>query len=121
MTEWNRKSIYKTLKEAWPNEHMSTYKEFCAGVFFHPGGKALRIRYDGVKTLSECYTQHVVDILDETQTKKHMVAKHFVFLTRYCNGPYYIGKNKIIFFDEDEAFIFKLCGGDIDNVKKVSD
>ena len=121
MMEWNRKNIYETLKEAWPNEHMSTYKEFCAGVFFQPGGKTLRLRSDGVKTLATCYTPHIVEVMDKTKTKKNMPSKHFVFLTRYCKGPYYIATHEIIFFDEDEAFIFKMCDGDIDNVKSVSD
>lgn len=121
MMEWNRKNIYETLKEAWPNEYMSTYKEFCAAVFFHPGGKTVRLRKDGVKTLEISYTSHIVEVLDRTKTKKNMPSKHFVFLTRYCKGPYYIATHEIIFFDEDEAFIFKMCDGDIDNVKEVAD
>ena len=50
-----------------------------------------------------------------------MPSKHYVFLTRYCKAPYYIGMKSIVFFDEDEALIFKLCDGDIDNVKTVTD
>lgn len=118
--KWSRNDIYSALKEDYPNEYMSTYKEFCAAVFFHPGGKALRLRFSGLDTLSKHYPHYDVEILDTTQNRKNMPSKHYVFLTRYCKAPYYIGMNTIVFFDEDEALIFKLCDGDIDNVETVA-
>ena len=62
-----------------------------------------------------------VEIMDEDHNREIMPSKHFVFLMHYCKAPYYIRKNGIIFLDEDEALIFKLCDGDIDNVKTVTD
>lgn len=118
---WTRKSIYDDAKKLWEDEEAPPYKKFCADFFFHPGGKALRLRSIGVKLLSSCYTPHIVEIMDKKQSRKKMPAKHFVFLTRYCKGPYYIGTHEIVFFEEDEAFIFKMCDGDIDNVKTVAD
>ena len=119
--KWTRKSIYRDLKRKWPNEHMSVYKEFCRAVFFHPVGSTLRLRHSGFKTLSAYYPHYMVEIMDKDQTRANMPSKHYVFLGRQCKAPYYIGMHEIIFFDEDEAFIFKMCDGDIDNVKTISD
>lgn len=118
---WTRKSIHEDFKEKYNQGDITSYKQFCANVFFQPGGKTLRLNSKGVKILELCYTSHIVEVMDKTQSKKTMPAKHFVFLTRYCKGPYYIGAHQITFFDEDEAFIFKMCDGDIDNVKTVAD
>lgn len=97
------------------------YKKFCREVFFHPGGESLRLNFKGSIFLSDYLPCHVVDIVDKTQSLKTMPSKHFVFLSKYSKLPYYMGKNSITFFDEDAAFLFKLCDGDIDNVKKVTD
>ena len=118
--KWSRIDIYNELTEKHPRDYQSTYKEFCAIVFFHPGGKALRLRSNGLDILSKHYPHYDVEILDETRNRKNMPSKHYVFLTRYCKAPYYIGMNEITFFDEDEALIFKLCDGDIDNVETVT-
>ena len=130
--EWTRKSIFKIISEDsqiwrvyWTESGKISsisdqYKKFCANVFFHPGGKSLRLNYDGVKILNKCFASFKVDILDQTRSRERMPSKHFVFLTRYCKAPYYIGRQYITFFDEEEALVFKLCDGDIENVTSVS-
>lgn len=124
--KWSRRLIYqdvsgyKNENDQLSNKDRTAYKKFCANVFFQPGGNTLRLKTEGVTVLETYYTSHIVEIIDKTQTKKNMPAKHYVFLTRYCKGPYYIGSRSITFFDEDEAFIFKMCDGDIDNVKTVA-
>ncbi len=108
-----RKEIYEESKSKL------SFEDFCHLYFFHPVGDALRLNHEGFKALKlrlPCYEVDVIEKLD----KRKMPGKHFIFLARFCRRPYYIGKNKITFFDEEEAFIFKLCDGDIENVKEVS-
>lgn len=110
---------YKTTTE------LKEYQKFCSKIFFHPGGKALRLRSDGLDFLKSYYPHYIVEISDGINVAtgsntKGMPSKHYVFLTRFCRKPYYIGSKRIVFFDEEEAFLFKLCDGDIDNVKAVA-
>lgn len=114
---WLRKKIHE---ECGKNYSLS-YQEFCAMIFFQPGGTTLRLKSYGWEILSNHYPSHIVHIVDKSRTRDKMPSKHYVFLTRYCKAPYYIGLTAISFFDEEEAMVFKLCDGDIDNVKKITD
>lgn len=97
------------------------YREFCRSIFFHPGGKSLRLNFYGMNFLAKYLPCHVIEVLNKKQNKKTMPSKHYVFLGKYAKKPYYIGEHTITFFDEDAAFLFKLCDGDISNVKTVTD
>ena len=69
--------------------------------------------------LRKHYKHHIVEVLAGSD-KREIPAKNYIFLARYCKAPYYIGTDKLVFFDEDEAFLFKLCDGDIENVDQVT-
>lgn len=130
--QWTRDSIFFNIIIGIPlperpdhktETELKKYKIFCSNLFFHPGGEALRLCNDGVKFLEKYHTSHTIDIIEFQKSgtnTSNMPSKHFVFLSRFCRKPYYIGMKKIIFFDEEEAFLFKLCDGDIDNVKTVA-
>jgi len=96
------------------------FKKLCAEIYFHPGGDTLRLSFKGLVFLSDYLPSNKVDVLIENQNRKTMPSKHYVFLTRYNKMPYYIGGKYITFFDEDAAFLFKMCDGDIENVKEVT-
>lgn len=93
-----------------------TYEFWSPVVFFHPMGDGLRLSNHGAKVLAKLDTAYEIDSVEERERP----AKHYLFLARFCRKPYFIGKSKIIFFDEEEAFLFKLCDGDIDNVQEVA-
>ena len=128
---WTRANIFQDIKERSPNkleldkkgEH--SFSKFCSKIFFHPGGSALRINNNGLEFLKTYYPHYIIEVNDNINSvaghnTKGMPSKHYVFLTRFCRKPYYIGSKKIVFFDEEEAFLFKLCDGDIENVKAVA-
>jgi len=115
----SRISIYNDL--VVNNNIIDTYSNFVKSYFFHPGGDALRLSSLGLKYLSQYYTCHTIDVLEKGHSRTRMPSKHYVFLGKYCKTPYYIDMYNIVFFDEETAFLFKLCDGDIDNVKSVTD
>ena len=119
--KWTRQQIFDDVRKKSPSYDKMSFKEFCASIFFHPGGKALRLRANGIAILKDFFPTFDVDIMDKEQSKKNMPSKHFVFLMKYCKAPYYIRNNGVIFLDEEEALIFKLCDGDIANVKNVTE
>lgn len=108
-----RKEVYDQTKSKIP------FDEFCREYFWHPAGDALRINQIGLQYFRMYIPCHQVDVIKKLDKSK-MAGKHFIFLARFCRRPYYIGTNKIFFFDDEEAFLFKLCDGDIDNVKEVA-
>lgn len=114
-----RQKVFQDVQDQH-NEELD-YKKFCREVFFHPGGESLRLNFKGCGFLADYLPCNVVDIVDKTQSITTMPSKHYVFLSKYSKLPYYMGKHTITFFDEEAAFLFKLCDGDIDNVKKVTD
>lgn len=120
MNNIKRKNIFDEFLEIPkdPSFKVINFKEFCSTYFFHPGGDAIRLNYHGLNYLKQFLKCHTVECID--MKKQFMPAKHYVFLAKFCRRPYYIGENYITFFDEEEAFLFKLCDGDIDNVKEVS-
>ena len=97
-----------------------SYKTFCRETFWGPGGDSIRLKNNGLTYLKEYYTIHTVEVLGKLE-KDNMPSKHFVYLSKYCKFPYYIGTNRVMFLNEEEAFIFKMVDGDIDNVKDISD
>ena len=113
----NRKRIYNKLVEKGLTIN---FKDFGPFAYWHPAGDGNRLRLEGLKLFKKYqfpyYTVEVLDGLD----KKELPSKHYIFLARYCKNPYYIGTDKIIFLDEEEAFVFKMCDGNIDNVKDIS-
>ena len=94
-----------------------TYDEWKKQVFFHPTGDGLRLSRDGLTIFKRHFPYHVVDSKSETNGR---TSGHYIFLARFCRKPYYIGLKRITFFDEEEAFLFKMCDGDVDNVKEIS-
>ncbi len=119
---FTRKEIYDDLKIRDDEEFKDiNFNDFCRMMFWHPGTttSAKRLKSSGLTILKQYYPHFNVEVLDK-KPKAEIPAKHYVFLAKYCKKPYYIGTNKIIFFDQEEAFIFKMCDGDIDNVKEVS-
>lgn len=119
---FTRKEIYDDLKIR-DNEEFNdiNFNDFCRMTFWHPGTitNAKRLKSSGLTILKQYYPHFVVDVFDK-KPKAEIPAKHYVFLAKFCKKPYYIGTNRIIFFDQEEAFIFKMCDGDVDNVKEVS-
>lgn len=95
-----------------------SFHEFCSTYFFHPSSDAIRLNFYGSNILSMSLKCYKVDVVG--QKKSEIPFKHYHYLAKFCRKPYYIGENYIMFFDEEEAFLFKLCDGSIDNVKEVS-
>jgi len=94
-----------------------TYQEWCREVFFHPIGDYMRLNRFGLELFKSHLTHHIVDSVTDTGVR---ASKHYIFLSRFCRQPYYIAPSIIVFFDEEEAFLFKLCDGDVDNVAEVA-
>lgn len=95
------------------------YDEWIKNVFWFPTGDGMRITFEGYQILSKHFPHYNIE--SDATAEKPRTAKHFIFLARFCRQPYYIyGSDYIVFFDEEEAFIFKLCDGDIDNVEEVA-
>lgn len=116
MTMTKRQLIYNYILSS--DKTIGDYSNFCMDMFFYPVGDHMRLKKHGCLILEKHFTAHIVNVdsgLDGQQT----ASKHFIFLARFCRMPYYIGTNRIVFFDEQEAMLFKLCDGDIDNVSKV--
>lgn len=118
---FTRKEIYDELKMKDSTIVGMNLNDFCRITFWHPGTitNAKRLKSSGLTILKQYYPHFVVDVFDK-KPKVDIPAKHYVFLAKFCKKPYYIGTNRIIFFDQEEAFIFKMCDGDVDNVKEVS-
>lgn len=128
---WTRLDVFQDICRRDPdkldldqNGNPSFYT-FCVNTFFHPGGTALRLKNEGLAFLKNYYPHHIIEFDPKINkpvisSTKYMPSKHYVFLTQFCRKPYYIGSKMIIFFDEEEAFLFKLCDGDINNVKAIA-
>lgn len=95
----------------------TTYDKWMREVFFHPMGDGLRLGNAGLKLFKKHFSYHVVD---SNPGPGHRTSGHYIFLARFCREPYHIGSEAITFFDDEEAFLFKLCDGDVDNVKDVA-
>lgn len=101
------------------NGQQLTYDEWIKNVFWFPTGDGMRLKFEGCKLLKKYFPHHIVESI--AGDDKPRTSKHLIFLARFCRQPYYIyGSEHIVFFDEEEAFIFKLCDGDIDNVEEVA-
>ncbi len=108
-----RLEYYKEIGE----ESRTAFEIWVKATFFHPMGDGIRLHMAGLiylETLVTCYD------IDSDPGSEPRPSKHYLFLARFCRKPYYIGLKKITFFDEEEAFLFKLCDGNIDNVQEVS-
>lgn len=121
MAHNNRQRIYKTILEAGhrPEGKLKDYKTFSASFFFFPAGDKLRLNYEGLEFLKKIFEPFEVEVVDQ-KSKRQIPSKHYVFLAKFCRKPYYIGNRRIVFFDDEEAFLFKMCDGDIDNVQEIS-
>ena len=100
-----------------------SYNEWARYIFFYPTGDGLRLSIVGQTIMSIHYPSYTVDSkseFDSVPGREVRKSKHYIFLARFCRKPYYISRDQIIFFDEEEAFLFKLCDGDIDNVQEVA-
>lgn len=119
--DFSRKSIFNDLlnKGYLTNTSEYTYSQFCRDYFFHPVNESKRLNRNGLTFFRKFYPCYEVDVLEKIE-KSQIPTKHYLFLARFCRKPYYIGTNKIVFFDEEEAFLFKMCDGDIDNVSKIA-
>jgi len=91
--------------------------EWMRNVFFHPIGDGLRLSNNGLKLFKTHFPYHTVE---SKPGPEHRTSGHYIFLARFCRKPYHIALDTIIFFDEEEAFLFKMCDGDVDNVKEIS-
>lgn len=94
-----------------------TYNEWILAIFFHPMGDGLRLGGIGLKLFKKHFPYHIVE---SDPGPEHRTSGHYLFLAQFCRQPYHIGLKTITFFDEEEAFLFKLCDGNIDNVKDVA-
>lgn len=119
MNETSRREYYTQIKDQNPNLLKNlNFSEFCRELYYHPVGEHKRLKQRGFMIFKSTYPHYVVKIIDGPD-KSLMPSKHFIFLARYCKSPYYIGSDQIVFFDEQEAFVFKMCDGNIDNVKSA--
>ena len=99
------------------SDQKETYDDWCKRMFFHPIGGALRLNGTGVEEFQKFFTGHLVNAIDVEHQRK---SGDYIFLARFCRMPYYIAHTYIMFFDEEEAFLFKLCDGNVDNVKDIA-
>jgi len=109
----------KNLRLKYYNEFnpQKTYNEWVTDIFVSPIGNSLRLNYYGFLQFKKKYKYYIVNSPSNKDNPRK--SKHILFLTNYCKFPYYIGNNNIMFFDKEEALVFRLCDGDIDNVQKV--
>lgn len=108
-----RLAYYKEIDE----KNQTPFNVWSNTTFYHPMGDGLRLSISGLiylESLTTCYD------IESDPGSEPRPSKHYLFLARFCRKPYYIGLKKITFFDEEEAFLFKLCDGNIDNVQEVS-
>ncbi len=94
-----------------------TYDEWMRVMFFHPIGDGLRLNNYGLVIFKKTFPYHIVD---SKPGQEKRTSGHYIFLARFCRQPYHIGTKTITFFDEEEAFLFKLCDGNVDNVQAVA-
>lgn len=115
-----RKAIYNYLLRIDPDSFNEIpFEEFCRDCFYHPTGDEKRLRQYGCSLLRNYFPSYYVE-WQENIVPEQLPSKHLYWLTKYCKQAYYIGRDKIIFFDEDDALIFKLCDSDMDIVKEVT-
>ena len=93
------------------------YDGWMRQVFFHPRGDGLRLSRDGLTIFKRHFPYYTVE---SKPVPEQRTSGHYIFLARFCRKPYHIGLDTITFFDEEEAFLFKMCDGDVDNVKEIS-
>lgn len=113
-----RKAFWEELRNSYPDSplpELQDYKQFAKKIFFSTSGDGKRVRYDFWKLFPD-FDRHEVET---PYMLKDFPPKFYLFLSKTCERPYYIGNHNIIFVDENEAFTFKLCDGDIDTWRAV--
>lgn len=108
-----RQKYYQSFMQ---HPDITNYQDWCRQIWFHPAGKEIRLSSLGLALFREAQTMHTVRLSEKDRRK----AKHYIFLSKYCKEPYYIDPEKVVFCDEHEAMVFKLCDGDFDNVNEIS-
>jgi hypothetical protein len=110
-----RKKYYQMFIDHPKANDYHEFHEFglwCRTVWFYPTGDQIRLNWFGVGLFSEMLPSYEVWIPEDRRK-----SKHYLFLNRYCKEPYYIEPGKAVFFNENEAMVFKLCDGDLDNLE----
>lgn len=97
------------------NSDLTDYATWCKTVWFYPTGAQIRLNSLGLELFSQQLPHHTVLIPED-----HRKAKHYLFLSKYCREPYFIEPGRAVFFDEQEAMVFRLCDGDFDNFDEIN-
>jgi hypothetical protein len=121
MSQNKRQRIYDTILESGrePKGNLKDYNTFSSKFFFFPAGDKLRLNYEGLEFMKKIFKPFEVEVIDQ-KSKRQIPSKHYVYLAKFCRKPYYIGNHRIVFFDDEEAFLFKMCDGDVDVVQEIS-
>ena len=113
-----RDQLYRLMERIHPNAVMNMeYNDFCRDFFFCPGGDTKRLRYPGLKFFEVHFDCHEVS-WPEKKKPEELSSKHLTWLAKHCKSVYYIGSDKIVLFDSEEALLFQLLDADIDDVAK---
>ncbi len=115
-----RTAIFNYLKRIDPEEFTKIpFEEFCRDCFYHPAGDEKRLRQYGYMIFKKYFESYDIEWSDNI-VPEQLPSKHLYWLTTECKQLYYIGRDKIVFFDKNDAIIFKLCDGDMDTIEKVT-
>lgn len=78
-------------------------------------GKGTRLTKQGFLLLQPVFTSYKISL-----DKEHKIrTKHLIILERAMTFPYYINGPAIWLFSEQDAFLLKLNGGDIEHLGKT--
>lgn len=99
--------ILNALKEYHKLETLNPYSVF---VNYRPNGQGSRLTKRGYELMSKMFTAYKVTF----EKGKGIKSKHLIILERAMEFPYYLTKDSICLFSEQDAFMLQLNGSDLE-------
>lgn len=99
--------ILKALKEYHKLETLNPYNVF---VNYGPSGHGSRLTKKGFDLMSKVFTSYKVSF----EKGKGIKTKHLIILERAMEFPYYLTRQGIWLFSQQDAFLLQLNGSDLE-------
>ena len=97
--------------------HQLTIPELTRLFFMNKrSNKGLKLTETGLQVFSKCLENFTV----EFQEDHFMTGYHRLFLDRFLQHPYHYNVKRIVLFDREEAFMFKLTAANLDQLMTMN-
>lgn len=109
MTQPQKKTeqLLNAIKEHYQLEKINPYNIF---VNYSPNGRGTRLTKKGFELMSGLFSSYKVTF----EKGKGIKTKHLIILERAMEYPYYLTRQNIWLFSQQDAFMLQLNGSDLD-------